>query len=277
MRKLLAANFFRLRKDALFKVALLSVLLCSLLGVWMCYNGSKMDLDTIYYVEDMLFNMLPAIGFVLAFFLSLHMGVEMDEHTIRNKLIVGHTRCEVFFAQYFSSLAAALILLLALLLPAGAAGLILFGRALLTGTNLFYLIFCCMLFTAVFSAMFTAISMNTSSRAAAMALCVLFLLGLFLLSSYCGNALFEPETTYSSVSISVDEIQYGELIHNPAYVSGLQRTIYEWIYDALPTGQCIQIHDLNMERAGRWPLLSLALLMLFTFAGYLPFGRRDLK
>lgn len=277
MRKLLAADFFRLRRDTLFHVTLLIVLLCSLLGVRMCYNASRMDADTIYYVEDMLFNVLPAIGFALAFFLSLHMGVEMDEHTIRNKLIVGHTRREVFFAQYFASLTAALILLMVLLLPAGAAGALLFGHALLAGTNLFYLILCCVLFTAVFSAIFTAISMNVSSRASAMAVCVLLLLGMFLLSSYCGNALFESETTYSSVTISADGIQYGDLIRNPAYVSGSRRVVYEWIYDALPTGQCVQIHDLNMEHAERWPLLSLALLALSTLAGALPFGRRDLK
>lgn len=277
MRKLLAANFSRLRKDKLFFVALLFVLLACLFEVWMSCNAARLTPESVFYEEDVLFKLLPMIGFVLAFFLSLHMGAELDEHTLRNKLIVGHTRCEIFFAQYLASMAAALILLCALLLPAGVAGVLLFKSSQLEWMQLIYLIFCCILLTAVFSAICTSVSMNAQSRASAMAICLLLLLGLLFLASYCGNALSEPETTYTYVSISADGIEYGDIVPNAAYVSGLQRVIYEWIYDALPTGQSIQIHNLTLEHAGRWPLLSIVLLGVSTILGFLPFRRRDLK
>ena len=45
---------------------------------------------------------------------------------------------------------------------------------------------------------------------------------------------------YSDVVITVENgVQFGDLIENPAYIDGMQRTVYELIADILPTGQVI--------------------------------------
>ena len=83
---------------------------------------------------------------------------------------------------------------------------------------------------------------------------------------------------YSDVVITAENgVQYGDLIENPAYIDGMQRTVYELIADILPTGQVIQMNNLEFERAARWPIFSLIMLIIATIAGYLPFRKSDIR
>ena len=83
---------------------------------------------------------------------------------------------------------------------------------------------------------------------------------------------------YSDVVITAENgVQFGDLIENPAYIDGMQRTVYELIADILPTGQVIQMNNLEFERAARWPVFSLIMLIIATVAGYIPFRKRDIR
>ena len=131
---------------------------------------------------------------------------------------------------------------------------------------------------SVFSAMFVGISMNISSKAAALVASAIFLFAIMLLASFCINALEEPPMAYTNVIISVEDgVQFGDLVENPAYVDGTQRMIYELIADILPTGQTIQMNNLEFERSARWPAFSLIMLIIATVAGYIPFRKRDIR
>ena len=130
---------------------------------------------------------------------------------------------------------------------------------------------------SVFSAMMVGICMNVHSKATSLVVSIVFMFAILLLASFCINALDEPQMTYDYVSITVDGTQFGDLVENPAYIDGVQRTIYEWIADILPTGQTIQLNNMECERAARWPVLSVIMLLVSTFAGYLPFRKRDIR
>ena len=53
---------------------------------------------------------------------------------------------------------------------------------------------------------------------------------------------------YSDVIITAENgVQFGDLIENPAYIDGMQRTVYELIADILPTGQVIQMNNLELK------------------------------
>ena len=83
---------------------------------------------------------------------------------------------------------------------------------------------------------------------------------------------------YSNVVITAENgVEFGDLIENPAYIDGTQRTVYELIADILPTGQTIQLNNCEFERATRWPVFSLIMLVIATVAGYLPFRKRDIR
>lgn len=277
MRKLLSANFSRLRKDLVFWI----VLLCMALGSgplsFLNYQDSLRYSTDPVYVEDVLFNLFPMIAFVCAGFVSLYLGTEFDENTIRNKLIVGHTRTEIYFANYLTCMAASLLLLFGILIFSGVTGYYFFKEFMTDGRELAFLILCCALCTMVFSAISVGIAMSIHKKAIAVVAATLFMLGILYLASYMEGALTEAEMVYDGVTITMDGVQYGDLVPNPAYVGGNARKVMEFIYDMLPTGQAIQLNNMDFERCLRWPWLSAIMLILTTVAGYLPFRKRDVK
>lgn len=277
MRKLLSANITRLWKEKLFWLVLGFMAIGSAGFSWLTYETAMKNTDMQFYVEDLIFNMLPMLGSVFVIFIGMHLGTEFDEHTIRNKLIVGYNRTQVYFAEYITCLAASLILLAVMLLASGTSGYFLFREFQYGWSEIAFMVFCCVLITAVLSAMIVGICFNTNSRAISLIASFVFLFAIMLLASFCINALAEAPTTYSDIRITMDGVQLGEMIDNPAYIDGTQRAIYELIADILPTGQSIQLNNLECERADRWPMLSGIMLLIVTILGYIPFRKRDVK
>lgn len=228
------------------------------------------------YVEDMIFCMLPMSGFVFALFISMRLGTEFEEHTIRNKLVVGYNRTQIYFAEYITCMVASIILLGIMLLFATVFGLLLSLEFQSGWMEIVFLLFCCVLIASVFSAMFVGISMNVGAKATSLVVSIVFLFAILLLASFCINALAEEPMAYSNITVE-DGVQFGDLIENPAYVDGTQRTVYELIADILPTGQAIQLNNLEFERAVRWPVFSLIMLVIAAVAGYIPFQKRDIR
>ena len=275
MRKLITASFSRLWKEKIFWFVFLIMSIGSVCYNWIGYNeATKAQIC----VEDMIFCMLPMSSFVFTLFICMRLGTEFEEHTIRNKFIVGYSRTQVYFAEYITCMVASMILLGIMLLVSTSFGLLLSLEFQSSWHELVLLIFCCVLIASVFSAMFTAISMNVGSKAASLVVSIVFLFAILLVASFCINALAEEPMTYSNIVITAEDgVQFGDLTENSAYIDGTQRTVYELIADILPTGQTIQLNSLEFERAARWPVFSLIMLIIATVAGYLPFRKRDIR
>ena len=275
MRKLLAASFSRLWKEKIFWFVFLIMSIGSVCYNWIGYNEiNKIQI----FVEDVVFCMLPTSGFVFALFISMRLGTEFEEHTIRNKFIVGYSRTQIYFTEYITCMVASMILLGIMLLVSTSFGLLLSLEFQSSWHELALLLFCCVLIASVFSAMFVGIGMNVGSKATSLVVSVVFLFAILLLASFCINALEEEPMTYSNIVITVEDgVQFGDLVENPAYIDGTQRTVYELIADILPTGQTIQLNNLDFERAARWPVFSLIMLIIATVAGYIPFRKRDIR
>ena len=275
MRKLLAASFSRLWKEKIFWFVFLIMSIGSVCFNWIGYNEIN---NPQIYVEDMIFCMLPMSGFVFALFISMRLGTEFEEHTIRNKLVVGYNRTQIYFAEYITCMVASIILLGIMLLFATVFGLLLSLELQSGWMEIVFLLFCCVLIASVFSAMFVGISMNVGAKATSLVVSIVFLFAILLLASFCINALAEEPMAYSNITITVEDgVQFGDLIENPAYVDGTQRTVYELIADILPTGQAIQLNNLEFERAVRWPVFSLIMLVIATVVGYIPFRKQDIR
>lgn len=278
MRKLLSANFRRLWKNPVFWIAFIGMLCASILFTCMTYRTSlQRPADEALYLEDVLFNLLPMMAFVCAVVVTLFLGTEYEEHTIRNKLIVGHTRRQVYYSNYITCLAASEAILGVVLLSSGLLGYVFFRETMLGWQQIAFLILCCFLLTAVFSAMCTGFAMNISSRAFDLVITLGFILCLLCLASYVEGALLEGEMTYSGVSFTENGVEYGDLVENPAYVGGPARTALELLYDLLPTGQAIQMNNSEFERCARWPVLSAVMLIVSTVLGWISFRKRDIR
>ena len=109
MNRLLAANIVRLRKNKCFLGGiLLLVILGILYPVMKCIEmkntGYETTLDTGFFIGAAV---LPVL---LSVFVSLFIGTEYSDGTIRNKIMVGHERKSVYLANLLTNLIAAFAL-----------------------------------------------------------------------------------------------------------------------------------------------------------------------
>lgn len=114
MRKLLSADLYRLKRDKVFWICFLGMLLYTVLGMLGNCGQALRDTASFTYTLDMFYFIynLP-IGLLIAVFVSMFLGAEYGDGTIRNKLIVGHTRRDIYLANLVTNMVGGSLLLLA--------------------------------------------------------------------------------------------------------------------------------------------------------------------
>lgn len=277
MNKLLSANFSRLRKDKIFWLLLVGIFLISVVSI--C-NGARSAATMassgfIRSLDDYFFRQAPYMGILYAVFTSMFLGTEYSCGTMRNKLAVGHTRENVFLANFFTCFASCLAIAAAWLLG-NAPGRFLIGpfEMGLGGFAAYLLVV--IGFTAVYAAIFTWISSLSSSKA----LTVLLTLGVWLLLTYIAsginNRLCEPEMNGGMAYID-GAFKMLDPTPNPLYLGGKVRTLFECILDSLPSGQCILMNDASITHPVRQLCFSALITLLTLVGGMAAFRKKDIK
>lgn len=286
MTKLLCAGLSRLKRDrVLWLMTGVYLAICVYTAAAGSETAAKMlaagyDITADYYMSDA----LPLLGLFLAVVVSLFLGTEYADGTVRNKLIMGHRRRNVYLANYVTSLAGGMALMLAWLLgvfPWVFSGAVPLG----TGAGELGLHLAVIAMTvAAFTAIYTLIgTLNTNKAYAAVTtLAVFFLMMLFVAFLYgqLSEPEFHPEYARMTETGELQVIPAGE---NPKYLGGWERKVCLFLVRLLPTGQIMLFTDLSLSRElgliqpGLQLLLSAALILALTLAGMWFFRRKDLK
>ncbi len=280
MRNLLRSNFSRLWRSKLFY-------LCVAL---MCANAAHAVINNYYYKRLWAISAITPDGILLigtqllpifiAVFMAFFVGVEHSGETLRNKLVVGHTRTEIYLSYLITCGVAALlmhVLSMGVVLVAGVPLLGGFRHAAI----LFPQALCSLLSTLGFVALFLMPALVIDHRT--VGVIVLLLLALFLslyLSDALSIALGEP-----AFNMNIERDAAGEVIlvpdysaPNPKHLSGVLRAAVQFLYDFLPNGQMYQYRcDIQPQHFSRFPLYSLLLQVGGAALGCYVFRRRDLK
>lgn len=273
MRNLLCANFFRLKRNPAFWICTLATLLGSagMMVLWCVEDAQKgfvRELDVFY------FRMSVMVSLAYAVFACLFLNTEYGEGAIRNKLAVGHTRRDVYLANFLTVFAASLCMALAWLVG-GCAGVPFLGFLTVPPAGLALCVAVIVGLTAAFSAIFTFLGM-LNTRRSVMVVTLLIWLAMLLVASLMNNTLHEPEFVHNTI-IAIDGVQMGDPEPNPYYISGLQRDIYDFIVDFLPSGQLGWLQNIALDHPVRMLLSSLFITVTTTLGGIFFFERKDLK
>ena len=270
MRNLLHANLRRMVRSKAFLFAVLAELAYTALVVLVCWDHyaagtAQYTLESVLTAGFGLMGYFPIPSLIAAPLLSLHLGTDYSDNTLRNKLIVGHTRTEIYLADLLTCMISAvgldiLYLVLSGVLCAypilGMSGGVLLrvppgqmlawtGAALLARAA----------WAAVVKLAVTLLGNRTTASIA----------GLLLVLAAAGFCAF-----------GFNELEY--LARHPEAVNLESRmSFWRLALDVLPTGQYLQISRLDTPNLWRMPLLSLAVIAAGTGAGLLLFRRRDLK
>ena len=240
MSRLLCADFAKLKKNRFFWLCIIGMIGFGLFMKIMEYITMQQYADEAPPLDSMLSVYSMVIGFLTAAFVSLFVGTEYSDGTIRNKIIIGHSRAAIYFSNLITCSAAGFFMCLAYLLPALAAGIPLCGIKTADFRYLAGMILCSFIMTLAFTSLCTLVGMLCQNKAMTAVITILSVCLLFVASVYISAKLNEPET-YPEISAFADDgsVIDARDVPNPGYVRGTQRQIYEFLDEFLPTGQSV--------------------------------------
>lgn len=281
MKNLLSAEFLRIFKNKLFWfLSVLSFVFGALIQVYVYFGSKISDIDP--NIDMGLFAVGMVIGFVAAIFVSLFVGTEYSDGTIRNKIINGKSRTSIYFSKYIVC-CVAMVLFFAFYY----AGSLIFGFVLckeiiskasvliITG-----LVLCLVSFAYV--AMFLAVAMNCGKKSASAVIALVTTIVMFFTAVITISKLAEPEFYPEAVYMDTEtgELVREEEMPNPNYLRGTKRKVFEIINDANPSGQSIQLSG-AIDNDGsvckkEFPLYSCGLIIISTAIGMIMFRKKDI-
>ncbi len=276
MNRLLTANLNRMFRDRIFLFSTLAMLSFTIYAVVVrCINVDTLPPDSTF--EDIYFTFAPSIGFFSAVLCAMFLGTEYSDGTIKNKIVMGHERKNIYLAN-LTTMFIGLILIMAIYLVVALIGIPILGfftyglaNAL---TYIAIMVFVCL----VYSALFTFISMNISNKALSLLVCLLVLFLISISAAYLDNNLKEPEVSRGIYEMSVDgRLVEQPAVPNPRYIDGNLRAVYQIALIILPIGQCLQVAW--TEVANPWLLILFSVLTAITLMvlGAHCFIKKDIK
>ncbi len=276
MSRLLNAEFSRLWKNRFFYMLLLFMFAFGLVvQIFQYLDHTYTGLD--WQTETGFFAYSCVIGILQAAFISLFTGTEYSDGTIRNKLILGHSRGAIYLAGLIVNTAAGLLMCIAFMFGSLLTGLPLSGFFTNDIRIILVMVLCTFFMTLSFTSLAHLTAMLCQSRAAAAVINLLCVFLLLFASVMIQARLQEPELYEYYYLNDTGEVSLSDPEPNPGYLRGTKRQVYEFLDDFLPTGQSLALTQLEVENPLRLDLYSAAITIVSTGVGIFVFRRKDIK
>ena len=285
MSRLLRADFSRMFKSLVFKLGILFSAAFAVVMVVARYIDFKVNADIYAQYEDLSLNandFIFAGGFFIVFmvavFMGLFVGADYSDGTIRNKLMIGHRRSSIYFANYVTCYAATLIFNFVYIITVFVLSLIMFGNATFNHAHFFVNLGFMIITSAALVALFLFFAMLINNKAAASVTLLTLAIAMWCSAMLLTERLAQTEYFSDIYYVNEEgEVIQDQSVKNPQYLTGIKREIYEFVDDFLPSTQYYQILQWNVERPIRFLLCDAAMVLVMTGAGVFMFKRKDLK
>ena len=275
MRNLLSAGVYRLLRSKLFYILLV---LTALTMVYVYYNTYRLQLGPDFSQLDLYFFQFINANIVsAAVFCPLFLSSEYGDGALRNKLMVGRTRPQIYLANLAVNCLYGTAACLAAVVTGLCVGVPLLGWFQNAGPGKILLyVLLALATTWVCAALYTFLSMVVASRGVAITLCILLAFGLILLGQYLYLALSQEEVLTAFFYTDTGEMAVSEQ-PNPAYLTGFARQVYQFFYELTPGGQAYQILGMSAQSPLRMLGYSGLVFVLVTGLGLAIFQKKDVK
>ncbi len=260
MNRLLTGNLIRLRKNIIFWLSLVCAMvgpLYTVLNNWYYKNlwDMSMGTDTAFLLigQDYFFVI------ALAVIISLFVGTEFSDNTIRNKLIAGHSRVSVFLSNLMTSIVVAAAMYLASV-AVSCIGMALLDKFELPIEKLIMQMVCAVVSVSVIAVFICSITMAIGNRVISVIVSMLSVIGLQMIPPVLwSNIYFYTENH----SLDTFQAKFDMLLN-----------------DIIPTCQMYQLKsDINEipKNLELFPVYSALLILVIGTIGIIIFRKKNLK
>ena len=285
MNKLLKAEFYRLKKD---KVFLLLIIITCVLALFTLYkyfdNSGIITLDRI-----MVEYLYMYFGIFIAFFVSMYVGKEYTEGFIRNKIVVGHKRRNIYLSNLIICIAVGLIVNIIYIGIVFLVGTKIFGE--LQKLNLFQIIAYTSLIIVAYCTIYNFITMLCKDASVSLVSCVIIFIIMFVAMMFVSTKLMEKPYIEITQYNEKGEIEFSDKEINPNYPGETTIKMYKVINYLLPTGQAAMLqnacaetiepdeYEINQVKQylSEMPFYGIFEIVLLNILGILIFKRQELK
>ncbi len=241
MSKLLRANMARLWKNRVFWLGFFALTgFCIFQKILLIRDSVE-----VHYLEETFWIQAYVIGIVLSVFISLFVGAEYEYGTIRNKMITGHVRSDIYLANVLVCIVAGWMMCLGCLISSLLIGVPFLGFFHVELSVILSEGICVFALIAAYAAIYCFFAMLISNRTITAVVCILLSFLLLFGGSAVSNRLEESEYYYipdNTLGIGeIDDGSHSEWLRNPDYLEGTERRIYEIAFEVNPGGQSLQL------------------------------------
>lgn len=278
MSKLLSANIMRLWKEKVFWIVIAVVFTLGAV-IPISIKISEIRLGVYNSIDPIFGQFAMFIGVVLAIFCSFFVGEEYSDGTIRNKIICGKKRVDIYLANFVTCTEVSLMLCVAFFLPYLGIGIPLIGSFNMEKEIVFWLFLTVIFLPIAFASIYNLISMLSTSKAVTASACIL-LTFLFLYMGFQFNVMLnQPEiidgTAYDENGVAYKEV---EDFPNPEYLQGGKRQVVQFLFNLNPGGQVAQcVGRGTVGDLSQLPIYSLGVILITTGIGVFVFNKKDIK
>lgn len=267
MSDLFYANTARLWKNRLFQAGTAFMLLAGAAMVWwewkrmsvyISHASRYVKLDDIFFIYAILITVVSAV------FCPLYTGSEYGGGAMRNKIIAGHGRGEIYLASLLTNILACVLFALSYAAAVTVLGVPALGWLRTEAGDVLRLVGGSLLLIIAVCAVFTMVGLLIQSRVVAPVVCILSMFLILAVTNEVQRTLDQPRF-------------YADETPNPGYVDGKERERLEFICALSPAGQAIQYAKPSAENAGEKSLYSLGIAAAATAVGVFVFGRKDIR
>lgn len=267
MLKLLSANRIRLQKSKFFWIGLFVTIGYSVFLLVMNYIEKVSYIgNSIVQMNYYLLSPLSIICFFCPIFSSIFIGTEYSDGTMRNRLIVGHTRKNIYLANFITICLVNVFITLISSVIVSLLGIGMFGWHM-TDPMLFLLHYLSgIMMLIAFSGFFTLVAMIIHNKTVSTVTSIVTFLMSYMIAGVIRRLVF---SFYNGESISdVFSFLSGDMVSQPAL---------EFLYDFIPMGQCLQITSNTVFHPFRLSAYSAFFTVITVICGVLIFSKRDMK
>ena len=278
MSDLLSADFSRLMKSYAFLAAAAFCIEFPVFEILIAYYNTQ-EKEILFVADNYLNSSFIVFGLVTAVFISLFIGTEYNEGTIRNKLIMGQSRVHIYLSKFIVCNVANLILQCVFFAAVVITCRIVSGQPLimLFQTSFKYMISMQLIgfyIIAAYSAVFVFLTMMISSMAVSavvslMIAAVLMSAG-YMIGEKLSIGVIDP-------TLPTEQLQMIEEMSRGADITDeLRRNVLLFLDDFLPSCQAVHLSNGYVPgRAEYYIMYDLAVILVFTVTGTICYSKKE--